>query len=150
MKYDYEKLDEFMTERLNNVDINEVAKFFSTSDYAIAYRDEYLNEEFQNWLKTFEDGGENEGEEYCDWNDGSDYFVASDDMCEFLGEHFLFPSGISFQDCLDNIDGSGEGSEYFQLESDFFSEIRDTILEKNIIPDALELTRTMNNGKVAA
>jgi len=100
-------------------------------------------------LKTFDEGGENEDEKYEEWSEGSDYFMATDDMCEFLGEIFLLPSGISFQDCLDKVH-SGERSESFPLKSDFFSEIRDTILDKNIIPDALELARSMNNKKKVA
>ena len=139
MKYDYDYVNKVVTEKLNNIDINEVAKFLSTSDFAIEYRDYYLTEEFQNWLKTFEEGGENEGEEYCDCYQGRTYFEETDDMCLLIASGLLFPSGITQDEILDD-----------EVLDDIYSEVRDDIWNKNIIPDALELTLTMNNEKKAA
>ena len=131
MKYDYEKLEEIVTERLKNLDINEVAKFLSTSVDAIEYRDTFLSAEFIDWLETFDEGGIREEEDVFDYPEGRSYLTTRDDLGWEVAETFFFPVKIN-EDNFEMLREVYEGKPY--LEDELY----------DIIPTALELTRTMD------
>lgn len=136
MNYDYAELEEIVTERLENIDINEVAKFLSKSGDAIWFRDTFLTEEFNNWVETFYNGERGEDELPSDYKIGTKFNCMEWDLAQEIAEEFIYPTG-TYED--------GElGLE--DAKSDLFSmDLGEELFE--ILPNALELTRTMNNEK---
>ena len=125
-----------MTERLEYLDLNAVAKFLSKSVSAIWYRDTFLTEEFNDWLITFDEGRTREGEDVISYSEGQDFFDGKNRLGLGNSGHFVF---------------------LIEANEDNFEMLRDvweTCLEDDvlheIIPTALELTWTMNNEKEAA
>ena len=138
MKYDYDKLEEIVTERLENIDLNEVAKFLSKSVDAIWYRDTFLTAEFNDWLETFYNGERGEDAVPADYKIGTTFDVMSWDLAQEIAEKFIYPTG-TYED--------GELSLEDTKCELFSMELGEELFE--ILPDALELTRTMNNANAS-